>query len=510
MNINGMSVSEIKEVLYILLSNNKLLVKEFSKLGIKRRIEKNIKNIQIQVNKEGNSGAHYRIVQKKIVFNTSPKISLDLEVLQHEGIHALLSSETLRTIQTGMFKVRFAPNLARLGLFKTRFLEIGRGINEGFTNWLIEQGGYNVMSYPTLTTINRILGLCIGNEKMMYLARGNYRKVFNSFHMSKDYGIEFLRKIDEIYFADENIDKLQYFNDINIYGEIHRKNYIINDVLKIMVNTLVQRKLDETVSLNDFTDLSKIVKNIYNILDINGIEEPEFVIDLVRKSEEKCIKALNKVHEETLLDVQDGKVSIEQLQKWLSLARITYNFMEINHGEFKAITETKKYIKEISAKSDFPKEQEHLLSFLIDHELSENNLLDISIVNKGNNRYLISGQNIRDTSITYKQDNKPKAEVTGVPIKLMIEDRKTKAQNSLVPISKKSNIFTRFRSRVYRMYEDYIQENQRNANKTSTKKEARASIQEELRNYTPINNEHSQNNGQSSNVRNTNLDDERE
>ena len=277
-----------------------------------------------------------------------------------------------------------------------------------------------------------------------------------------------------------------------------------------MVNTLVQRKLDETVSLNDFTDLSKIVKNIYNILDINGIEEPQFVIDLVRKSEEKCIKALNKVHEETLLDVQDGKISIEQLQKWLSLARITYNFMEIDHGEFKAISEIKKYIKEISAKSDFPKEQEYLISFLIDHELSKNNLLDISIVNTGNNRYLISGQNIRDTSITYKQDNKPKAEVTGVPIKLMIEDRKTKAQNSLVPISKKSNIFTRFRSRVYSMYEDYIQENQRNANKTSTKKEARASIQEELRNYTPINNEHSQNNGQSSNVRNTNLDDERE
>lgn len=57
-----------------------------------------------------------------------------------------------------------------------RVIEIGRGLNEGLTNWICKKAGVEVDAYSKLTNFVNILELGTSDKNVMKLAKGNVRK----------------------------------------------------------------------------------------------------------------------------------------------------------------------------------------------------------------------------------------------------------------------------------------------------------------------------------------------
>lgn len=90
-------------------------------------------------------------------------------VLLHEAIHVILErtkqecAKTLIKSGTGMLEIH-------------KDFEIGRGLNEGLTNWIVRKTGLYTNSYQTLTNFMEELELAIGEEDVMALGKGNILK----------------------------------------------------------------------------------------------------------------------------------------------------------------------------------------------------------------------------------------------------------------------------------------------------------------------------------------------
>lgn len=78
--------------------------------------------------------------------------------------------------------------------------EIGRGLNEGYTNWVCEKAGFTSITYPTLTNLVRILELSVGDENVMKFGKGDITNNFPQLlGMNLDDVCCFLAKADSIY-----------------------------------------------------------------------------------------------------------------------------------------------------------------------------------------------------------------------------------------------------------------------------------------------------------------------
>lgn len=52
-------------------------------------------------------------------------------------------------------------------------VEIGRGLNEGLTNWIVRKTGLPTNGYRTLTNFMEELELAIGEDNVMEMGKGN-------------------------------------------------------------------------------------------------------------------------------------------------------------------------------------------------------------------------------------------------------------------------------------------------------------------------------------------------
>ncbi len=123
-------------------------------------------------------------------------------IVTHEGVHAILKrspKECLRNrilLGTGVLEIY------------NKNVELGRGINEGLTNWI---SGCNE-TYIDLTRFIRILELAIGTDSVMRLGKGRIRKnVVKQLKMSEDETIHFLSLLDDIYKKERELNALQYY-----------------------------------------------------------------------------------------------------------------------------------------------------------------------------------------------------------------------------------------------------------------------------------------------------------
>lgn len=78
--------------------------------------------------------------------------------------------------------------------------ELGRGKNEGLTNWIVSKTGIRITRYLELTNVIRQIELAIGPEKTMKLGKGDIRnKIPKLLQMGKDECKEFIAKTDSFY-----------------------------------------------------------------------------------------------------------------------------------------------------------------------------------------------------------------------------------------------------------------------------------------------------------------------
>ena len=85
---------------------------------------------------------------------------------------------------------------------KQNVTEIGRGLNEGWDEWMCEQAGFKARTYDELTDFVRLIESAIGTEKTMELGKGLFVRLFGMPKHQIDY---ILALADDVYNLDETI-----------------------------------------------------------------------------------------------------------------------------------------------------------------------------------------------------------------------------------------------------------------------------------------------------------------
>lgn len=227
---NPISLEEFKEIVYEYFRQNNFLGMFLSNKAIKNRLDKNIKGLFLGDENRNVLGT-YDVIGKRINLYLGENVTQEeitnnrkISTLIHEAVHALLRHR----YGTGMFyiKPKIDENFQKIHTPNADFPEIGRGLNEGFTNWIVQQSGLDTNTYINLTEIISMIYTCIGAEKMIPLASCKYNKICNSLHMSRDFEMEFIRQTDELYFSE---DRLRDIDDILVYFEEMQKVFQTRD-----------------------------------------------------------------------------------------------------------------------------------------------------------------------------------------------------------------------------------------------------------------------------------------
>ena len=137
------------------------------------------------------------------------------ETVLHESIHAILNL-TKKDFKkygviggTGLLKRFYSQN----GSVK----ELGRGLNEGFTEWLCGTCGYYTRSYEELTNFVKLIEVAVGREKTMELGKGNFQDRFSIIFDMPDNEVNRLLAIsDDVYQSDE---EYKYIIEVQKYLE---------------------------------------------------------------------------------------------------------------------------------------------------------------------------------------------------------------------------------------------------------------------------------------------------
>lgn len=317
---NQLSLEEAKEIIFYFILKNNFLSIFFSNKEIKRRIDNNIKGLALSDRNLKKLGM-YDLPNLKIELFLGKDLTKDellsnpnlLSTLFHEAIHGFFKNDR----GTGMLLFNSRPNkiLNKIMPAKASFVEMGRGLNEGFTNWNVKQSNLDIESYYNLTELISLIAECIGTEKMQCFMSNNYKKIYKTLKMSKDFGTEFIRQTDELYYSEYNILNasiiLNYLTDLQetlkdgkVYDrESLRKNYekIKETTFYSEIFTTERQELfeklqsDEFSSEVDLNQLNQIIEEMRKEINENYREpEKRRVRFLVSSAIEKIVQSLMK------------------------------------------------------------------------------------------------------------------------------------------------------------------------------------------------------------------------
>lgn len=186
-----------------------LFTKTFGKKFARRSYDLNVS--RVYTNEENPKGSGYYSEEDHSINICASGVNGELlsiediensEALQettlHESVHGILEKSKKECKKLGI--------KSGTGMFEKyegkegKDKELGRGINEGLTNWIVSKTGMRTTGYPELTNIVRQIELAIGPEKTMRLAKGDIRnKIPKLLQMEKDECKEFIAKTDSFY-----------------------------------------------------------------------------------------------------------------------------------------------------------------------------------------------------------------------------------------------------------------------------------------------------------------------
>jgi len=153
----------------------------YGKDFVRKQLDLNLDKVITNVYVKGNCRGLYNPKMKAIALfsekEDSPPLTIaDIEKdeilkhnILHEAIHAIFRKSEEQCKELG---VRFATGTDEMYLDGTG---LGRGLNEGLTEWICQKAGYKCTTYMTENNIVRMLELAIGEENVMKLANGNIK-----------------------------------------------------------------------------------------------------------------------------------------------------------------------------------------------------------------------------------------------------------------------------------------------------------------------------------------------
>lgn len=161
-------------------------------------------------------------------------------VALHETIHAILEKLKSECKKIGI--------IAGSGILEhyENGTELGRGINEGYTNWICEKAGMKTVSYLNLTNFVRMIELAIGPENTMQMGYGDItNNISKLLRMTPEECKAFLAVADQLYiiedkhsdikkiisltsFANDLESNLEELNEIKIFVGVEQNPDYIN------------------------------------------------------------------------------------------------------------------------------------------------------------------------------------------------------------------------------------------------------------------------------------------
>lgn len=266
------------------LNSCKAFVKVYGRDFAAKRLEQNLKTVYV----EGYNifyGALYQSHEQSIILCsddpnketlTVDDVKQDRNLRQkavHEAVHAIFEKTEKERESLGI--------LYGCGILEgyENDEEIGRGLNEGITEWICEKAGVGQRCYNHVYKIVKLLELAIGEENVMRLANGNtngnvtkilgmsieeYKKIFSTIDRiyrdsNKSYAmsriVEALKKIENKIIGEEEKEKLK--QELGEYYQFYEEGvgkYVKDkehkDLVKSQIGEFSIMKEDAEISLN--------------------------------------------------------------------------------------------------------------------------------------------------------------------------------------------------------------------------------------------------------------------
>ena len=330
--------------------------------------------------------------------------------LLHEGIHLVLRRD--QYVSGMMMNIDTYDDLGQI-----KKEEIGRGLNEGLTEWIVDkcgmQGGE---SYLDLKYIIKELEVAIGPEKVMNLGKG--KNIEKLLQMSIQESITFLMKGDNIYnlqhkktISKENKETLRkelleakvdienilfdtYFkkefdmlinNDINISKENMKKFYKLYELMSdykysldgfegssidfkekfyILYNKYYQQILSQ---ISQMKNIKK--EDIINLIDASFIEENK----IIRPDQRKVFGQIaNKISTNNKQDIENLIIYLYQENKLQDLEKYSIKVIKSENGDTNTI-----YYKDGKALGDL--KELNLIKIINGTESKRDQIMDLTL-----------------------------------------------------------------------------------------------------------------------------------
>lgn len=426
--------TELKEYMINLtkteLQKFKLLSEIYSERRISKILNKNIKKVfsdETLINETGyyNTGTneiHLKVNEEHRITQTEVENTYTLKgTVMHECIHALFCHEEYST--------------GALAKYGNR--QIGRGINEGLTNWIIEKCGIIINGYLVQKNIVKALECVFDEETILKLLSGKTNKSFKALGLSTLEGEIFFSKVDEITALKEEIRNkkgiiynLEKLLEQKTVDEEVAKQQLVRSKHNYNEKMTLRDNMEEAKSSNveDLMDYYSTLDNeIVSIIDIlinkyaeplleqernkNKLDEESYLklsnlyiriwnmLDYIEDTSKRKIASL-KIFEEEFKKVSDnlfnellqGEVSVQNLENKIYLSSIINRPLILINSDEEEITVKKKQVYQKALGINFEGAEEKFV--LLEYLRKEKKLKSLEkyfISDLNNGSYIISG-----------------------------------------------------------------------------------------------------------------------
>lgn len=295
--------------------------KVYGKDFVRKRLEKNLEKVYTDISSSNSNTALYDMDNSCITIfsgnNSAKSLAVaDIEnnkklkhLILHESIHAIFR-RTKEECQK--FGIEDGTGILE---FYNNGQELGRGFNEGLTEWICQKAGYGEQSYDSEKDIVKILELAIGEEAVMELAKGDIRgNVAKILQMKKVECLQLMALVDNIY---QNERKIYEIGEINSDNENIELDKSISNVESILFEKYFKDEIETALNTRNLSE--ETMQRLYDLsFCINGGKttgSKTFTSKLPLRFKNQLYPEILKKHQKTLIEQWRNSRQVENEQK---------------------------------------------------------------------------------------------------------------------------------------------------------------------------------------------------
>lgn len=216
-------------------------------------------------------------------------------LILHESIHAIF-----KRTKEECKKINIEDGTGVLEFYNNG-QELGRGFNEGLTEWICQKAGYGEKSYPAEKDIIKILELALGEETVMKFCKGDIREnVAKILKMNEAESIQLMTLVDKIYQDEKTISEKE---KVNCDQEIIELDKNISNVESILFDKYFKDEIESAINTNDLSE--ETMQRLYELsFYINGVKttgSEEFASKLPLKFKNDIYPEILKKYQENYI-----------------------------------------------------------------------------------------------------------------------------------------------------------------------------------------------------------------